>query len=147
MVAPTFCLASAGGFFLVGLLTGVWKYASIARSPGARAPYYVDTAHRASLLYAFACALLGQLAAASAWRDRVNLAASVVTIAFFAAAVLGYVVHGVLRDTDNQLAVPHRLGSRTIPVGAMRAFMIVLAAAEIVGFAVVFAGFLAGARS
>jgi hypothetical protein len=143
MIAPTFCLASAGGFFLVALLTGVWKYACIARSPDARAPYYVDTAHRAALLYAFACALLAQLTAASAWRDRVNLVASAVTIGFFAAAVLGYVVHGVLRDTDNQLAVPHRLGARTIPPGAMRAFMVVLAAAEIGGFVVVFAGYLA----
>jgi len=38
---------------------------------------------------------------------------------FFAAAVLGYVIHGALRDTDNQLARPHRLGTRTVSPAAV----------------------------
>lgn len=146
MTAPSFCLASAGAFFLVGLATGTWKYACIATSRDARAPSYVDTAHRASLMYAFACGLLGQLAAHSAWRDAVNLAASVVLVVFFAASVLGYVVHGVLRDTDNQLAHPHRLGARTIPRSAMLVFMVSLVVAELGSFVVIFTG-LWGAKT
>jgi hypothetical protein len=142
MTAATFCLTSAGAFFLVGLATGAWKYACIAASPDARAPFYVDTAHRSSLLYAFACGLLAQLVAGSAWPDRVNLVASVLLVAFFAASVLGYVVHGALRDTDNQLARPHRLGTRTVGSGAMRAFMVSLAVIEIGGFTVIFAGYV-----
>jgi hypothetical protein len=142
MTAATFCLASAGAFFLVGLATGTWKYACIATSPDARAPLYVDTAHRSSLLYAFACGLLAQLVARSAWADRVNLGASILLIVFFAASVLGYVIHGALRDTDNQLAKPHRLGTRTIAPAAMRAFMVSLAVIEIGGFTVIFAGYL-----
>jgi hypothetical protein len=144
MTSATFCLASAGVFFLVGLATGTWKYACIATSAEARAPLYVDTAHRSSLMYAFACGLLSQLAARSAWPDRVNLAAAVLLVVFFAAAVVGYVVHGALRDTDNQLARPHRLGTRTVAPGAMLAFMVALAVIEIGGFTVIFAGFLAG---
>lgn len=143
MSANDFCLMSAGGFFLVGLLSGAWKYACIARSVEARAPHYVDTTHRASLLYAFACALLAELCKRNAWSNGVNLAASIVLVAFFAAAVLGYVVHGALRDTDNQLERPHRLGRRTIPAALMLAFMTVLMLAEIGGFVVVFSGYVA----
>ena len=102
MQAETFCLGSAGAFFLVGLVCGTWKYAAIFRSPESKAPYYVDVAHRASLLYAFACALIGTLAAKSAWPNVVNLGAAIVVVVFFAAAVLGYIVHGYLRDTENQ---------------------------------------------
>jgi hypothetical protein len=142
VIAVHFCLASAGAFFLTGLLTGVWKYSHTLTSADARAPVYVDTAHRASLLYAFACVLLAQLAERSAWRDAVNLGASVVLVVFFAVSVLGYIVHGKLRDTDNQLQRPHRLGRRTIPAQLMLAFMVLLSAAEIGGFLVVLSGFL-----
>lgn len=145
MTASTFCLASAGVFFLAGLVTGTWKYACIATSADARAPFYVDTAHRASLMYAFACGLIGQLAARSAWSNTVNLAAAIVLVTFFAAAVLGYVVHGALRDTDNQLARPHRLGAGTVRPAAMIAFMIALVVAEIAGFVVIIVGFLVAA--
>ena len=64
-------------------------------------------------------------------------------VLFFAATVLAYVVHGALRDTDNQLRRPHRLGRRTIPAGVMLTFMTSLVLAEIGAFAVVFSGFLA----
>ncbi|MBL8950724.1 MAG: hypothetical protein JNK82_08115 [Myxococcaceae bacterium] len=140
MTAHTVALTSAGCFFLTGLVTGAWKYACIARSPDAKAPAYVDIAHRASLLYAFACALIATFAAQSAFSDRVNLVAAVVLITYFAVSVLGYLVHGALRDTDNQLARPHRLGAGTIPAFAMSAFMVSLIAAEIGAFTIVFAG-------
>jgi hypothetical protein len=143
MIAVRFCLTSAGAFFLTGLLTGVWKYAHTLSSADARAPVYVDTAHRASLLYAFACLLLAELSERSAWRDSVNLSASIVLVVFFAASVIAYVVHGVLRDTSNQLQRPHRLGNRIIPAAAMVTFMVVLSLAEIGGFLVVLSGFLA----
>jgi hypothetical protein len=145
LATQTFCLASASGFFLVGLLTGAWKYAWISRTAAtlARAPVYVDIAHRTSLLYSFACLLLGELAAASAWSNTVNLVAAVVLVTFFASSVLGYIVHGVLRDTENQLQVPHRLGSRTIHPAAMKAFMFALIAGEVGAFGVLVAGFVA----
>jgi hypothetical protein len=142
MVAETFCLASAGGFFMVGLLAGIWKYRAIATSSDARAPVYVDIAHRASLYYAFACALMAQLAARGAWSNATNLAASIVLVVFFAAAVAGYIVHGILRDTDNQLREPHVLGRRTVSPAAMRGFMMTLAVAEVASFAVLLAGFV-----
>lgn len=143
MLATRFSMASAGFFFLAGLLFGAWKYAAILKSEKAQAPYYVDTAHRSALLYAFACALVAELCAASAWSNTVNLIASIALITYFAASVLGYVVHGALRDTDNQLERPHKLGKSTIPNGAMLTFMISLIAVEVGAFSVLLAGYLA----
>jgi hypothetical protein len=142
MSAEIFCVLSAAAFFLMGLGTGAWKYLCIARDEAGRAPAYVDTAHRASLLYAFACALLADLCRRSAWPNAVNLAAAAALIGFFAAAVFGYALHGALRDTDNQLRRPHRLGARTLPAAVMTAFMATLIAAELGGFLVLCAGVL-----
>ena len=141
--ASRFMMISAGLFFFFGLLFGAWKYACIARSPEAQAPVYVDIAHRAALLYSFACMLVSQLCGASAWSNTVNLTAAIVLVLYFGVSVFGYAVHGALRDTDNQLARPHRLGKRTIGDGLMLTFMISLSAAEIGAFLVIFSGFLA----
>lgn len=135
-------LVSAGVFFLTGLLTGVWKYWHIARTDNAQAPVYVDIAHRASLLYSFAAMLLAQFAALSAFSAQVNLWAAGVPLALFAAAIAGYVVHGFLNDTDNQLRRPHQVGAMALPKHALLAFMLLLMAGEIGGFAVLFAGML-----
>ena len=140
--AVRLCVVSAGAFFLAALLTGAWKYFHIARSAQAVAPVYVDIAHRAALMYSFAALLLAVFAGLSAWSDAVNLVAAALPLAFFALAIGGYVVHGVLRDTDNQFLKPHRVGSATVPPALIAAFMWALMLAEIGGFAVLFAGFL-----
>ena len=134
-----------GAFFLTGLLSGAWKYAHIRRSADARAPLYVDLAHRAALLYAFAGALLSRLCEHNAWSNTVNLRAAVVLQVFFAVSVGGYVLHGALGDTDNQFHRPHRLGRRSIPAASMTTFMALLIAAEISAFLVVFSGYLVAA--
>jgi len=144
MMAAHVAFVSAGAFFLVGLLTGVWKYQCIASSKEAAAPAYVDIAHRASLMYAFACMLLAEFAARSVWPTTVNTIAVIVLVAWFAIAVLGYVMHGILRDTDNQLRRPHRLGSRTIAPSTLHTLMVALIVGEVGGFLVLFVGAVAG---
>ena len=141
--AVKLCVVSSGAFFLVGLLTGAWKYLHIERSPAAVAPPYVDIAHRAALLYSFAALLLAVFAHLSAWPATVDLVAASLPLAFFALAIGSYVLHGLLRDTDNQLAKPHRLGTGTLHPAAVAGYMWVLIAAEIGGFVVLFAGALA----
>lgn len=131
---------AAGVFFLAGLVFGVWKYVAIARSSDARAPTYVDIAHRAALLYAFACLVVERFAVLSALAPDLEVAAVVAQIEFFGLGLSTYVVHGVLRDTDNQFDKPHRLGDRTVPPALVVAFMIALIAAELGGFAVLFFG-------
>jgi hypothetical protein len=138
--AVRLALAASGLFFLVGLLTGVWKYCAIAAAEDARAPVYVDIAHRASLLYAFAALLLAQFAALSVWPTAVNFWATLAPLLFFAAAIAGYALHGLLRDTDNQFERPHRLGRVTLPSALLAAFMWTLIAAELGGAAVLVSG-------
>lgn len=135
-------ILAAGVFFSSGLLTGAWKYFCIARSPKAQAPVYVDIAHRTSLLYSFAALLLAQFAALSAYSPQVNFWAAAIPLAFFAAAIFGYIVHGVLNDTDNQLQKPHKVGKVNLPHGSLEGFMWLLMIGEIGGFAVLFAGVL-----
>jgi hypothetical protein len=142
MNPSTFCLACGGGFFLAGLLSGAWKYLGIRASADARAPLYVDLAHRSALLYAFAGVLLSRLCERNAWSSNVNLGAAVVLQVFFAISVVGYVVHGALGDTDNQFRRPHRLGSRLIPAFSMTAFMVALIGAEVFAFVLIFAGYI-----
>lgn len=133
-------LMAAAGFLMTGLLTGLWKYLAIATSPQARAPYYVDIAHRSSLLYAFASLLVGVLAGLSPWSVTLTWWATVFPLVFFAAAVFAYLVHGWLNDTRNQLARPHVLGRFHLPGWMIHGFMGALAIAEIGGVAVLTAG-------
>jgi hypothetical protein len=102
-LAASIALAASGVFLLVGLLCGVWKYHGIVTSPERRAHVYVDIAHRAALMYSFACLVMMKLVEPSPYSTSIQLGAVVIPIFFFAAAVASYVWHGVLRDTDNQL--------------------------------------------
>lgn len=138
--AETFAILAAGSFFLVGLLTGVWKYQQIHSREDAEAHPYVNIAHRTALLYAFACLLLAQFARLSALSDTVNTVAVAVQVVFFAAAVFSYVLHGWLADTDNQLRKPHKVGQATLSGGLMLTFMWALIVGEIGGFLVLFYG-------
>ena len=139
-LAETTTVLSAGVFFLVGLLTGIWKYRQIMASPGAQAHPYVDICHRASLMYAFASILLVKFIEISQLPERVELIAVSFILAYFAAAIGTYFIHGVLGDTDNQLKRPHKLGPTTLPSGLISLFMWSLVAAELGGFLVLFYG-------
>ncbi|MGB1582088.1 MAG: hypothetical protein ACPHER_11370, partial [Nevskiales bacterium] len=80
-------LASSGVFLLVGMLTGVWKYLGIRKSENAEAPYYVSICHRTALMYAFACLVLAQIGAHSAFNANIDFWATLLPILFFALAV------------------------------------------------------------
>ena len=142
MPASDWALYGCGLFFLTGLLTGVWKYWQVSQSEKARAHYYVDVAHRASLMYAFACLVLERFVLLSVWSDRTNTLAVLASMLFFALAVGSYILHGMLRDTRNQLQRPHQFGKGTLAPVLMVAFMVALIVAEVGGFLVLFAGVL-----
>lgn len=145
MTAELFCLVAAGVFFGTGLLTGVWKYVAIMRSPEAVAPMYVDIAHRASLMYSFAAILLRELVPYSPLGATGTFWAAAVPNLFFASAIATYVLHGVLRDTDNQLRRPHVLGPGHLPRVLVTVYMIALIVGEIGGFGILFYGVLRSA--
>ncbi len=125
-------LAAAGIIFLWALGLGVVKYRQIMASPDAHAHPYTDIAHRAALLYSFATLLIAVFVELSAWSTAVNLIAAFVPIFFFASAIATYQLHGLRRDTDNQLRDPVR---------GTGAYMAALIIGEIGGFAVLLAGF------
>lgn len=133
-LAARVVLGCSGGFLLLGMLSGVWKYRAMAASREHRAPVYVDILHRASLLYSFACVVIAHFAEASPYPEWLTLAFSLLTIAFFVVAVVNYALLG-LRGVDNQFE--ERSFST---VWGIR----ILAVAELVGFGGLFVGFLIG---
>jgi hypothetical protein len=128
-------LLAAGLIFIWALLLGVWKYRQMAASPDGLAHPYVDTAHRAALLYSFATLLIATFVELSSWSEAVNLIAAFAVIAFFVAAIAGYSIQGMLRRTDNQF----REGDE--PPG-LHPYMWALLVTEITGFSVLLAGFV-----
>jgi hypothetical protein len=128
-------LLAAAVMFLWALVLGVWKYQQIAASAEHRAHFYVDTAHRASLLYSFALLLIAVFVELSGFGELVNLLAAGAMTAYFYGAVGSYTVQGWRGQTDNQFR-------DAAPV--VHAFMITLIVAEIGGWLVLIAGFLDG---
>jgi len=126
---------AAGLIFLLALFLGVWKYRQIMTSADHRAHPYVDIAHRAALLYSFATLLVAVFVALSAWPAWVNPTAAMVVVVFFVGAIIGYIGHGLRRDTVNQFENPDR---------GIEVAMAPLIAGEIGGFSVLLAGFVAG---
>ncbi|MDN5863502.1 MAG: hypothetical protein L0H19_08640, partial [Salinisphaera sp.] len=110
--------------------------------PQAEAPYYVNIAHRAALLYSFAAVLLAVFAARSAWPEIWNLIGVIGNVVFYAAAIAMYCLHGYLQDTDNQLQRPHKVGKGEMPAWQMTLFMMLLIIGEVGGFLILFSGVL-----
>jgi hypothetical protein len=131
---------ACGGFFLLALLCGVWKYRKIVSSPTASAPVYVDIAHRAAFMYAFSCLTMAYFAALSKWPETWNLAGVAVAVFFFFTAESTYLIHGLLEDTENQLEAPYKLGKSDLPGALVHGYMYALIAGEVGGFLVVFTG-------
>ena len=128
-------LLAAGLIFLLALALGVWKYRQMAVSENHLAHPYVDIAHRAALLYSFATLLIAVFVELSTWPTWVNLTAAMVVVAFFVIAIVTYIGHGMKRDTTNQFSEA---------TAVVHAGMFALIVAEIGGFAVLLAGFVAG---
>ena len=140
--ASKLTLFACGVFFLTGLLTGVWKYLSILSSPKSEAPRYVSIAHRSSLLYSFAALVLLKFLEFSPYSETVNLIAVAFPLFFFTVAIATYIVHGTIRDTDNQFQKPYRLGKLYLPPLVFHLMIWLLILSEIGGFVVLFVGFL-----
>lgn len=132
--AACIALSAAGIFFMTGLLTGFWKYTCMRQHPQAKAPYYVDVAHRAALMYAFAAQLLAIFATCSAFPQWLNTAAVIAPLLFFAIGILHYIQLGLTTDSNNSLRDS---------ADKAKDYMIlnVLSLAEIGGFAVLLLGF------
>jgi hypothetical protein len=141
-LAQNLCLFASGFFLLTGLVTGVWKYIDMMKSENRRAHYYIDTCHRASLLYSFASLVILQFVILSPYSAAITLVCAAAPIAFFAFAITTYLVHGILKDTENQFESPYKLGKLNLPKFLFHGSMVVLIVAEIGGFGALFVGYL-----
>lgn len=121
----------SGIFLWVGMLTGVWKYYQIRHSAQARAHYYVDIAHRSSLLYAPASLIIAILAYFSVWSDGLNFTFVLINLFFFSFSILSYVLHGWLKDTTNQFKQPHQMGRWHLPKWMLSSAMTFLIIGEL----------------
>ena len=126
-------LLAGAAMFLWALLLGVWKYRQMITAADGLAHPYVDTAHRAALLYSFALLLVATFVELSEWGVLVNLLAAGAMAFYFFGAIAGYAYHGWRRDTTNQFHPP---------TASMGAFMTTLIVAEIGGWLVLAAGFV-----
>ena len=130
----------SGVFLWLGMATGVWKYRQMQQSADTRAHYYVDVAHRSSLLYAPAALILAVLAYYSIWSETLNFIAVLLNLTFFSASIAAYIMHGLLQDTNNQFQQPHRVGRYHLPAWMMRVFMWGLILAELGGLTILLLG-------
>ncbi|RLQ20420.1 hypothetical protein DWB85_17545 [Seongchinamella sediminis] len=133
MDAYALAIIASASFFLAGLLLGVWKYRGMATSADGVAHPYIDIAHRAALMYAFASVMIAVFVQISQLSARVELLAVSLLVAYFAMAIMTYIVHGLRKDTDNQV--------RDMSAFAV-VFMWSLIAAEIGGFLIIFYGLI-----
>jgi hypothetical protein len=81
--AERIALLGSGVYFLIGLLTGVWKYRGIMNSPTGQAHPYVDIVHRAALMYAFASLVVWKFAELSTLGGTVELWAVIALEGYF----------------------------------------------------------------
>lgn len=132
--APIIAISCAGIFFMLGLLTGAWKFSCMMKSKDFKAPYYVDIAHRAALLYSFAAILIAVFAYFSIFSNWVNILATIAPLLFFAIAIVNYIKLGVVNETNNQLRDSKNPSGDKIIMGS-------LMVAEIGGFFVLLMGF------
>jgi len=132
--APIIAISCAGIFFMVGLLTGAWKFSCMMKSKDFKAPYYVDIAHRAALLYSFAAILIAVFAYFSILSNWVNILATIAPLLFFSIAIVNYIKLGVVNETSNQLRDSKNPSGDKIIMGS-------LIVAEIGGFFVLLIGF------
>ena len=126
-------LTSAFVFFMLALITGVWKYSLMTQSEKGQSRYYVDIAHRSSFLYAYAALLLAVFAYLSQFPQWLNTLAVVASVFFYLAAVLGYVYQGLLNKTNNQIRSSIRKEPSSTPLWLTHVFTFSLIIAEIGG--------------
>lgn len=100
-LAVKISLLISGLFLLNGMITGVWKYLWIMRSPDHKAPVYVDIAHRTSFFYSFASLVIAALINFSPFSELWQVIIVLNPLAYFILAVIGYMKEGYLNRTEN----------------------------------------------
>lgn len=133
-------LTGAGVFFLIGLLSGIWKYLAMLSSENGTAHEYINVLHQASLMYGLAGIVIWKFAALSVHAEIWNITGVLGLNIFFGLAIFTYLVHAVLKDTDNQMRKPFVLGPGLLPAFILYGGMSMLIVGELGGFLILLTG-------
>ena len=132
-IAVKISLLSSGLFLLLGMLIGIIKYRRMFTTPEHVAPYYIDTAHRAALLYSFAMLVIAKLLEHVRFSLAVQLGAMGLVLVFLTLTVFGYLIHGIQNKTDNMFRERNFITTW---------YMYFLIAGEIGGLSIILWGFI-----
>jgi hypothetical protein len=126
-------LLASGVFLLTAMLVGILKYRGMMRSEKHEAPVYIDIAHRASLLYAFAALVIAKLLEFSPFSENVQILIGGIPLVYFALTIIGYVKLGLENRETTQFSERNFITTW---------FMYGLIAGEIGGIALIVGGFI-----
>jgi hypothetical protein len=85
----------SGVYLLIGMLTGVWKYAAIMKSEKHKSSMYVDIAHRNALLFSFACLVIAKLMEFSPYTPTAQIVITVIPLFYFSVTTANQIKHGL----------------------------------------------------
>ena len=90
----------AGLYLLVGMLTGVWKYAAIMKSENHKSSMYIDIAHRNALLFSFACLVIAKLMEFSPFSPVIQLVITLIPLFYFSLTTINQIKEGFSGRTE-----------------------------------------------
>jgi hypothetical protein len=90
----------AGLFLLIGMLTGVWKYAAIMKSENHKSSMYIDIAHRNALLFSFACIVIAKLMEFSPFSPTMQMVITLIPLFYFSLTTTNQTKQGILGRTE-----------------------------------------------
>lgn len=90
----------SGLFLLIGMLTGVWKYATIMKSENAKSSMYVDIAHRNALLFSFACVVIAKLMEFSPFSPTTQMVITAIPLFYFSLTTINQIKEGFAGRTE-----------------------------------------------
>ena len=90
----------AGLYLLVGMLTGVWKYAAIMKSENHKSALYIDISHRNALLFSFACLVISKLMEFSPFSPIMQLVITLIPLFYFSLTTVNQIKEGFSGRTE-----------------------------------------------
>ena len=90
----------AGLFLLIGMVTGVWKYATIMKSENHESSMYVDIAHRNALLFSFACIVIAKLMEFSPFSPTMQMVITAIPLFYFSLTTINQIKEGFSGRTE-----------------------------------------------
>jgi hypothetical protein len=90
----------AGLYLLIGMVTGVWKYAAITKNENHKSSMYIDIAHRNALLFSFACLVIAKLMEFSPFSPIMQLVITLIPLFYFSLTTINQIKEGFAGRTE-----------------------------------------------